>query len=814
MKPEPTYRFSRFESKRDNIPQSAEMSWPQLVALLRERRVTKTDAEAHKNGPAFCGARFPRRVDRKAGRSLTSVDSPTNTSEVQSLPPLRAARYVADVQIAVLDFDGGAQLPAIGEGIAQLNKGRGCRAFLYSTFSHDPQSGAFKYRLVLPLSDPVIAGEWGDIWLRLSAHFDDQCDPSAKDASRLQFLPACPQGRLQDAEDAEFDGAPLDVSTLPELLLPATDKSVTLPIFAEVQDRYAEKAWSNTLDNYIQTASHRNDALNVAAVKLGGFVGAGRLDESEVARSLFDAARANGYVAKDGEREARGTINSGLRTGKLTPNTTGLPKPQSRLTSTAKTSPWLDSLGNDAIDEIAPIADSNSTITSRSVVIGAASKSRDNDAEKEDAKTQSEQKKVQANREKEQPRYETFSWAQMATLPRPQWLIQGLIVENTISMFTADSGSFKSFFALEMGLCIAAGLPFHGHSVKQGAVVYVAAEGFYTLYERARAWSLHNDCPLPEDFHILRVPVNVADARSLAAFVAQFAEVHPAFVVLDTLSQCAAGLNENSNEEMAGFTAGMALTARSLGAHVNSVHHNSKNTGAFRGAGALKANVDTMIALERPEGDENNVVFVRCEKQRGKPFAAFALQGIEIELPETDEYGERLSSLAFEACGDVAVEFANKNVHPDAQKANSTRQKMMEIFDEIAAKWGGGVRSNTWCAEVVEIAKICGKTAFYKHRDWLSDAGEILTEQNNFGQFIFVRNTEFSTLSTLQNKGEQKGWNSGNLNNNLPTVFSVPPSPLGEGGNGKKVLPGNKNNAREENSHRENTPPYGRDLVI
>ena len=63
------------------------------------------------------------------------------------------------------------------------------------------------------------------------------------------------------------------------------------------------------------TKGSRNGRLNIAALKLGGYVAAGHLERKVVEAALFDAAVACGHVADDGENVARNTIKSGLEAG-------------------------------------------------------------------------------------------------------------------------------------------------------------------------------------------------------------------------------------------------------------------------------------------------------------------------------------------------------------------------------------------------------------------------------------------------------------------------------------------------------------------
>ena len=65
----------------------------------------------------------------------------------------------------------------------------------------------------------------------------------------------------------------------------------------------------------LRPGNGRNDALNQAAFALGTLVGNGSLDGDVTAQALYEAAAANGHVAKRGETQTRDTITSGLNAG-------------------------------------------------------------------------------------------------------------------------------------------------------------------------------------------------------------------------------------------------------------------------------------------------------------------------------------------------------------------------------------------------------------------------------------------------------------------------------------------------------------------
>jgi len=91
-----------------------------------------------------------------------------------------------------------------------------------------------------------------------------------------------------------------------------------------VKRRYCQRA----LESEKQAAGNaapgqRNNALNIAALKLGELVQPGGLSEREVWAALEDAAEASGLAQDDGWTSVKNTIRSGLRKGMSQPRDLG-----------------------------------------------------------------------------------------------------------------------------------------------------------------------------------------------------------------------------------------------------------------------------------------------------------------------------------------------------------------------------------------------------------------------------------------------------------------------------------------------------------
>ena len=78
------------------------------------------------------------------------------------------------------------------------------------------------------------------------------------------------------------------------------------------------------------------------------------------------------------------------------------------------------------------------------------------------------------------------------------WLVESYIEEDALTVMYGPPGKGKSFVALDLSCCIASGMPFHGHLVKPGVVIYIAGEGHNGIARRLHAWAQHNDTALPE----------------------------------------------------------------------------------------------------------------------------------------------------------------------------------------------------------------------------------------------------------------------------------------------------------------------------
>lgn len=242
--------------------------------------------------------------------------------------------------------------------------------------------------------------------------------------------------------------------------------------------------------------------------------------------------------------------------------------------------------------------------------------------------------------------------------PKPtQWLIRGLIECDSLALLFGDPNCGKSFFAVNMALCVATGTSFHGHEVKQGSVIYIAGEGHNGLIRRMMAWSHTNrvnydTAPL----FVSQMAAALTNDEMLGQVEAAIELVSaehgpPVLIVIDTVARNFGPGDENSTRDMGQFIqAADALRAISQ-ASVMLVHHSGHaDKGRARGAMALKGALDAEYRLDK---DDAGIIRMEATKMKDSKLpepCAFQLRQIPIPIFDGDgkpEFSAVLESTSY-----------------------------------------------------------------------------------------------------------------------------------------------------------------------
>src|SRR5262249_19771306 len=135
--------------------------------------------------------------------------------------------------------------------------------------------------------------------------------------------------------------------------------------------------------------------------------------------------------------------------------------------------------------------------------------------------------------------------------PAP-YLVDGVLVQNSLSTIVGAPGNGKTFLTLGLALSIASGQPsWLGRRLNvSGPVVYVLGEGGGRFGLRVKAWEQDRNITVPYPFFTVNEAVPLADETEAEAFIREVAALAPKLIVFDTLSRCLAGADENIQKDM------------------------------------------------------------------------------------------------------------------------------------------------------------------------------------------------------------------------------------------------------------------------
>jgi hypothetical protein len=134
----------------------------------------------------------------------------------------------------------------------------------------------------------------------------------------------------------------------------------------------------------------------------------------------------------------------------------------------------------------------------------------------------------------------------LSGLPRPSWLVDGLLPTRSVTMLYGPPKSGKSFVAIDLAACVATGRPWMGQPTKQGTVLYVVGEGASGVILRQEAWSMYHGVSDLDNIVWYPAAVNLFAADSGLALADPAADIAADLVVIDTLARCAVGAEESS----------------------------------------------------------------------------------------------------------------------------------------------------------------------------------------------------------------------------------------------------------------------------
>jgi hypothetical protein len=244
-------------------------------------------------------------------------------------------------------------------------------------------------------------------------------------------------------------------------------------------------------------------------------------------------------------------------------------------------------------------------------------------------------------------RYKLLDGDHLRALPPRTWCVKGIFPSTGLAAIFGQSGSGKSFLALDLAAAIAEGVLWFGFRTTKTPTVYMALEGEGGFSQRVAAWEKVQKKPLPPLLNMIMQPFQLAqphDVTDLAAVIPQ-----GAVVIVDTLNRAAPTADENSSRDMGIILEATKRLQTLTGCLVVLIHHTGKDTRkGLRGHSSLGAALDGSIEVSRT-GDSRAWSSAKVKDNEDDKRFPFKLKR---HVLGTDADGDELSSCTVERdCG-------------------------------------------------------------------------------------------------------------------------------------------------------------------
>jgi hypothetical protein len=397
-----------------------------------------------------------------------------------------------------------------------------------------------------------------------------------------------------------------------------------------------------------------------------------------------------------------------------------------------------------------------------------------------------EQVKALIKESKEQAHGRAFRFLPLSDLlaaPRPtRWLIRDHLEAGCLAALIGEPGSMKSFLAIDQGLCVASGTPWHGHAIPNpGPVFYLAGEGFGGIAKRIKAWIVtHGADPAAVPFFVSSAPAQLLDAdlaREMADAVASLAERHgpPRLVVVDTLNRNFGPGDENDTRDMTAFVAALDTLKARFGCAVQVVHHSGlQDRGRGRGSSVLKAALDFEYILSA----KGSVRVLACSKSKDhEPPAAMAFEPETVELPGWTDFE------TMEVMTSCVLRQTDMPEADEAAKVSGAKRIALEALREACAAAGGPVHVEAWRKRAYELG-ISGGEAPSKQKAFRRAQLELVENglvSGNGDQWLIATSGQAGHLPDMSTlSGGHRGGQTGHTPLGVSGCPSACPPPDGE----------------------------------
>lgn len=252
-----------------------------------------------------------------------------------------------------------------------------------------------------------------------------------------------------------------------------------------------------------------------------------------------------------------------------------------------------------------------------------------------------------------------------------RWLAEPIIADEGVALLAAESGTHKTWLALDLAICVALGRDWLKFKIKPGKVLYLNCEmPEREIQRRIRRLGVDENFP-GERFHFIHAPWYLDDESDFAELVELVAREQYDLIVGDTLSKLhSARSEENSNDAMTEVMLRARRVAYASGGVFLICHHVSKPPGfpvslvnRIRGASAIRDNTGSAILLQKHGKGKGS----RLNLSNPKNWYGSEVEEFQTWLVDDDERS--------------SFQWEERTIAPDDPKREEILDKLSGLFE-------------------------------------------------------------------------------------------------------------------------------------
>ena len=221
--------------------------------------------------------------------------------------------------------------------------------------------------------------------------------------------------------------------------------------------------------------------------------------------------------------------------------------------------------------------------------------------------------------------------------------IKGVFGVNEFTLLSGKPGSGKSVIVTDAACHVAAGKEWHGRKVKQGLVVYIAAERKDLTRRRMLAFRKRHhvgNIPLLVMGGRMDLTTGIKDAEDVAAAIKQAEKacgMSCTWIIVDTLTRTFGPGDQNASRDMTRFIQSCDIIREAVtGSHVTVIHHTGWAGDRGKGAIDLDGAVDASFLVKK----EASGYVLECDGTNDGEegiICTFKMEGVQVGIDEDGE---------------------------------------------------------------------------------------------------------------------------------------------------------------------------------